>query len=230
MNLILHLTPGDLINSVVALATVTMAGATYYLARITRKLAEDTAAATRQANRHHQENLRPFCVIVFTDTSLHLPFGPDFDPQTRRQRPLAGITDQISPSDNIFVRGELRNRGIGPAKDVRVYLNKRLGKGEEGAFRLTRPVLVSGLVGVGETIAIDVWSRSLASTRGRSCRRHRQRSPRRLSRASSCNAAGVTPSSPCWCSRQVRPTRGASRTKFGRIRSRTSETRQRGSR
>ena len=37
-----------------------------------------------------------------------------------------------------------------------VYLNGRLGEGECRAFRLTRPVVASGLVGAGETVPIDV--------------------------------------------------------------------------
>jgi hypothetical protein len=54
------------------------------------------------------------------------------------------------------MRGNLHNKGQGPAKDVLVYLNKRLGEGEAGAFRLTRPVVVSGLVAAGEMIEVNV--------------------------------------------------------------------------
>jgi len=54
------------------------------------------------------------------------------------------------------MRGNLHNKGQGPAKDVLVYLNKRLGEGEDGAFRLTRPVVVSGLVAADEMIEVDV--------------------------------------------------------------------------
>ncbi|HLY45793.1 MAG TPA: hypothetical protein VKQ73_09455 [Stellaceae bacterium] len=46
----------DWINSILAVATVLMAGGTFYLAYVTRKLAEEAAEATRQAERHHQEN------------------------------------------------------------------------------------------------------------------------------------------------------------------------------
>lgn len=49
---------GDWINSVLALATVLMAGGTLYLARLTHTLADETAKATRQAARQHDENLR----------------------------------------------------------------------------------------------------------------------------------------------------------------------------
>lgn len=147
---------GDWINSVVALATVVMAGATYYLAKVTRRLAKDTVDATKQADRHHQENQRPFCVITFPGASQHLPFGPDFDPESRRQRALAGVTDGQPPAPCILVRGELQNKGAGPAKDVCVYLNARLGEGEDGAVRLTRPVFVAGLVAAGETAPIEV--------------------------------------------------------------------------
>ncbi len=161
------MTAGDWINSVVALATVVMAGATYYLAKVTRRLAKDTANATKQAHRHHQdttkqadrhhqENRRPFCVITFPNASQQLPFGPDFDPELRRQRALAGVTDGQASTPCILVQGELQNKGHGPARDVFVYLNERLGEGEDGAVRLTRPVLASGLVAAGETAAIEV--------------------------------------------------------------------------
>jgi hypothetical protein len=150
------MTAGDWINSVVALATVVMAGATYYLANVTRRLTNDTADATKQADRHHQENRRPFCVITFSNASQQLPFGPDFDPERRRQRALAGVADGQPSTPDILIHGELQNKGSGPAKDVFVYLNTRLAEGEDGAVRLTRPVLASGLVAAGETTAIDV--------------------------------------------------------------------------
>lgn len=147
---------GDWINSIVAIATVVMAGATYCLANVTRRLAKDTADATKQADRHHQENRRPFCVITFPDASQQLPFGPDFDPKLRRQRDLAGVMDRQVSTPCILVHGELQNKGDGPARDVFVYLNARLGEGEDGAVRLTRPVLASGLIAAGETAAIEV--------------------------------------------------------------------------
>jgi hypothetical protein len=150
------MTAGDWINSVVALATVVMAGATYYLAKVTRRLANDTADATKQADRHHQENRRPFCVITFSNASQQLPFGPEFDPELRRQRTSAGVTDEQPSTPDILIQGELQNKGSGPAKDVFVYLNKRLSEGEDGAFRLTRPVLASGLVAAGEKALINV--------------------------------------------------------------------------
>lgn len=150
------MTAGDWINSVVAVATVGMAGATYCLAKVTRRLANDTADATKQADRHHQENRRPFCVITFSNASQQLPFGPDFDPESRRQRTLAGVTDGQPPTSNILIQGELQNKGSGPAKDVFVYLNTRFGEGEDGAVRLTRPVLASGLVAAGEGVVINV--------------------------------------------------------------------------
>jgi len=37
-----------------------------------------------------------------------------------------------------------------------VHLNARCGRGDDCVFQLTSPVLVSGLVGAGETVAIDV--------------------------------------------------------------------------
>ena len=150
------MTPGDLINVVVALATVVMAGATYALARVTKQLVADAADATKQADRHHRENMRPFCVIDFANASQMFPFGSDFDPQTSRpEAPTAG-SEQIMQSAAIRVSGKIQNKGNGPAKDVLVYLNAGSSESEQGAFRLTRPVVASGLVGAGETISIDV--------------------------------------------------------------------------
>jgi len=49
---------GDWINSVLAAATVLMACGTLYLAHLTHRLADETAKATRQAARHHEDGLR----------------------------------------------------------------------------------------------------------------------------------------------------------------------------
>jgi hypothetical protein len=68
---------------------------------------------------------------------------------------MAG-SEQIAQPLAICVRDELHDKGNGPARDVFVYLNTRLGEGEAGAFRLTRPVVASSLIGAGETAAIDV--------------------------------------------------------------------------
>lgn len=150
----------DWIKLVVALltvvATVVMAGATYYLAKITGRLANDTAGATRQADRHHQENLRPFCVITFPSASEEFPFGPAFAPESRLPPALPGVTGEQPSNPSILVRGELQNKGNGPAKDIFIYLNTRLGKDEAGAVRLTRPVFVSGLIASGETVMVEI--------------------------------------------------------------------------
>jgi hypothetical protein len=149
------MTIGDWINLILAVATVLMAAGTLYLAIETRRLARDTAEGIKQADRHHQEDLRPFCVIDFFDASQQYPFGTQFDPEDRRRIALVSGIDR-TPSANISIRGDLRNKGNGPTQEVLVYLNVRRGSGEDGAFRMTRPVLVSGLVGPAETIAIDV--------------------------------------------------------------------------
>jgi hypothetical protein len=146
----------DWINSVVAVATVVMAFATYYLAKITKCLAQDTRDATKQANRHHQENLRPFCLIAFFNSNQQFPFGSNFDPETRRREALMTGSQNITQSPHIHVLGELLNKGNGPATDVFVYLNARRGEGDSNAFRLTRPVVASGLVGSGEEGPLNV--------------------------------------------------------------------------
>lgn len=150
------MTLGDIINSVLAFFTAAMAAGTVYLGWVTRELARDTAEATKQADRHHQEDARPFCVISFVEPSDVFPFGAGFDPSSRRQVALMSGNAQAALSTDIRVCGTLQNKGMGPAKEVYVYLNMRRGEGEEWALRLTRPVVVSGLIGAGETLTIDV--------------------------------------------------------------------------
>jgi hypothetical protein len=109
------MTAGDRINSVVAMATVVMAVATFYLANVTRSLAKDAAEGMRQAERHHQDNLRPFCVLEFADADAQFPFGSGFEP---RNYPMAllGAPDDRMPSAKVSVRGNLHNKGQGRQK------------------------------------------------------------------------------------------------------------------
>jgi hypothetical protein len=93
---------------------------------------------------------------VSNGASQQFPFGPDLDPDTRRLKALMAGPDQIAQAANICARGQLQNKGNGPAKDVLVYLNTRPGEGEDDAFRLSRPMLISGLVGAEEETAVDV--------------------------------------------------------------------------
>jgi hypothetical protein len=149
------MTTADWINVVLTVATVAMAGGTLYLAKVTQNLVKDTTKATQQADRHHQENLRPFCVIAFSAATEQQPFGGAFDPESRRLASLMSGASQITQAAALQVRGTLQNKGKGLAKDVVLYLNMRRGEGEDGAYRLTRPVVVSALVGAEETITVD---------------------------------------------------------------------------
>ncbi len=146
----------DRINLALACGTALMALATLGLAWYTRNLAKGANEGLRQTERHHQEDLRPFCTVDFRHATAQDPFALDWsgnpqliDAETRRElnRP---------PADTIAIRGELRNKGKGLAKDVVLYFNRRLGSGERQVFRLTRPIVVSGLIGAEETIEIDI--------------------------------------------------------------------------
>jgi hypothetical protein len=150
------MTPGDWINVVLTFATVAMAFGTLYLAKVTQDLVKDTTKATQQADRHHQENLRPFCVIAFSDAFEQQPFGTAFDPESRRRLALMSGESPQTLATAILVRGTLQNKSKGLAKEVLLYLNMRRGEGEDGAYRLTRPVVVSAITGAEETIAIDI--------------------------------------------------------------------------
>jgi hypothetical protein len=146
----------DWINVVLAVVTTLMAGGTVYLAWYTRNLAKETAEGIEQAERHHQEDLRPFCMIDFNYPTDQDPFGIDWNSNSRLAEAKRRGEECPPPMDTIAIRGELRNKGKGLAKDVVAYLNKRLGQGEEHAYRLTRPVVVSGRIGAEEVIKIDV--------------------------------------------------------------------------
>jgi hypothetical protein len=117
---------------------------------------QDTAEGIKQAERHHQEDLRPFCLIDFKWPTNQDPFGIDWNSNSRLAEAKVRGEESSPSADTIAIRGELRNKGKAPAQDVVVYLNKRLGQGEEHAYRLTRPVVVSGLVGAEEAVKIDV--------------------------------------------------------------------------
>ena len=138
----------DWINAVLAFVTALMAAGTVYLAFYTRNLARETVAGIKQAERHHQEDLRPFCVIDFDGARGQNPFGRHFDR-------LSPSGDKVPGQPGLLVFGSLHNKGKGPAVGVTVYLNMRRGSGEEHAYRLTHPVVVSGLIGAEETVKID---------------------------------------------------------------------------
>jgi hypothetical protein len=151
------MTTADLINVALTFVTALMAAGTFCLAWYTRNLVKDTAEGIKQAERHHQESLRPFCVIAFKYHTNQDPFGIGWNSIKSR---LAEVKmrgeGSPPPAVTLAIRGELRNKGKGLAKEVVVYLNKRLRSGEEHSYRLTRPVVVSGLIGAREAIIIDV--------------------------------------------------------------------------
>ncbi len=60
------LATGEWINLSIAIATVVMAVGTFYLAIVTQKLAKGAADGIQQAERHHQENLRPSTLLMRT--------------------------------------------------------------------------------------------------------------------------------------------------------------------
>jgi hypothetical protein len=147
----------DKISLALAVVTGALAIATGLMAWFTYRLAKSTVEGNHQAAQQHQQNLRPFCALEFSGGSYpYSMFGADFDPAMRRIKANMGVMGTASLGNEIYIRGELKNKGKGLAKDVVVYLNARRGLGEDGAFRLTRPVVVAGLVGAGETMTIDV--------------------------------------------------------------------------
>lgn len=136
----------------VAVGTGLLAMATFGLTWFTWRTAQETKEGLKQADRHHQENLRPFCVIEFWDVNVQNPFGSDFTMRTAIPGPQYRAGDE---KPYISIRGRLVNKGLGPAKDIVVYLNSGSSVGGQ-AYWLTHPVVVCGLLAAGESIEIDV--------------------------------------------------------------------------
>jgi hypothetical protein len=147
----------DLVGAIgsVAVAVVTgvLAWATYRMAKDTHEAVVAAKGEANQADRHHRENLRPFCVLEFesSDTRQY-PFGDDFAP---RPPPPDGMTLHSMGKKNISIEGRLTNKGLGPAKDIVVYLNWG-GSIEGQAYWLTHPVVACGIIAAGESINVNV--------------------------------------------------------------------------
>ena len=133
----------------VAICTGLLAAATFLLAWFTKRTASEAREGLEQADRHHRENLRPFCVIEFIDVDNQNPFGRSFYRQF-------GLDYKSGPADReVRIKGRLVNKGLGPAKDVVVYLNWGSSIGGQ-AYWLTHPVVVCGLIAANEALEIDV--------------------------------------------------------------------------
>jgi hypothetical protein len=137
-------------TGILAWATFNMAKYTLEVAKLTRTAVDETKEGLKQADKHHQENLRPFCVIEFDDVDNQHPFGSHFGRQM-------GFDYKSGPAAReIRIKGRLHNRGLGPATSVTVYLNWGSSI-ESKACWLTRPVVVCGVIGVDETMEqIDI--------------------------------------------------------------------------
>ena len=150
----------DWIDLAVAVGTAMLALGTFCLAKFTQTAVANAGEGLRQADRHHQESSRPFCVIEFEkNANTKDQFGKEFAPLT------SVVTDGGGPFPGklyISIRGRLLNKGLGPAKDVVVYLNRGSSVDEKGneidgrSCWLTHPVAVCGIIGAGEAIDIDV--------------------------------------------------------------------------
>jgi hypothetical protein len=113
-----RMTSTDQITMALTVVTALMAVGTFVLAWYTRALAKDTAEGIKQSDRHHQEDLRPFCVIDFRYPTVPDPFGIDRDSNQRFLDAIFREEQTPPPPDTIVILGELRNKGRGPAKDV----------------------------------------------------------------------------------------------------------------
>lgn len=139
------MTLGDWVNLVVAVATVLMAGATVYLGLETRKLAGDTSSGIDQAERHHRDSLRPYCVMEFNGSTEADPFGMSSMPATFNSKPA------------VVIDGEICNKGNGLAKDVAIYFNMRRGLSDDFVYRLTRPFVASHVLSSTDKEGVRVW-------------------------------------------------------------------------
>ncbi len=82
--------------------------ATYQVARRTRNLAEDTVEATRTADKHHQESLRPI-VQWIGKAVLHEQYATEIEAGSPRR-----VRYYI-----LNYRGQVENVGTGPALNIR---------------------------------------------------------------------------------------------------------------
>ena len=91
------LATGEWINLSIAIATVVMAVGTFYLAIVTQKLAKGAADGIQQAERHHQENLRPSTLLMRTICTR-----------------LALISIRKLPRNSIPICGKIQNKATAP--------------------------------------------------------------------------------------------------------------------
>lgn len=141
----------DKIDLTVAIGTGLLGIATFLLAAFTWRMAAEAKKVREQEAEHHQENLRPFCLIEFWQADSQNPFGSNFatHPASRDGAESRGEKSEIS------LIGKLHNKGLGPAKDVVAYLNLDSSLDGQGSW-LTHPVVVCGVIGAGETIDINI--------------------------------------------------------------------------
>ncbi len=126
---------GAIGSATVAIMTGVLAWATFCLANFTKATVADAKKAIDQADQHHKENLRPLCLIEFSSANSMNPFGYNFNIRTSTPGPQYRSSDD---KPYISITGRLVNKGLGPAKDVVVYLN--MGSSVDGrAYWLTHP-------------------------------------------------------------------------------------------
>lgn len=133
----------DAWNAIVPVATLALAAATAFLAKTT----SDT---NRQADRHHQENARPFCWIEFDDANDLHPFGNQLTVRPRLPTDMGNV-DNLEHA--ITILGTIHNAGKGPAKDLTLYLNK-FSSLDGTEIWLTRPVVVAAMLGAEASCSI----------------------------------------------------------------------------
>ena len=140
-----------IVTGVLAWATFRMAKYTLDVAKFTRDAVTESRDEAQLEERRHQENLRPYCVIEFAGADERHPFGANFTPMAA----FAAMYPSTPPKPEILIKGRLMNKGLGPATNVVVYLNK-FSSIEGTAYWLTHPIVVSGIVGAGESVDVNV--------------------------------------------------------------------------
>jgi hypothetical protein len=149
--------PLDIVTGAVAVATCV-------LAVFTASLAKATYDAVEQADRHHQDDRRPYLFFDFFEESRDAPFGKLSKPSLAR-RDAEANGNRLPPPQPIRICGNLSNRGGGLAINVVAYFNfytsvdYQDGKPvemQDSALRTTRPKTICGGLGPGEEIDRDV--------------------------------------------------------------------------
>lgn len=128
--------------SLLAYATIMLAGFTAWMAKKTSDLAKTNKAFIEQGEKQHRERLKPMCVPLTNSLATIATFDEVIGPKKQIPGMMPGLT--IS-DDTAIVWTNIKNKGLGPALNVRFHFNDLDNK------RITKDFLISHLLQPGES-------------------------------------------------------------------------------